>query len=157
MCDREEVLMRTIAMALLAGTLSLGGAGGARADEDEAGHHHQSVTMAELPAAVQKTLNREAKGGKIEELRKETHKNGKVIYEAEIGALPADRVLDHLCRRILCVRALHLEPVTRHENELRKSWAYRCRRLLCPRGHEYAKHVLVTPELGRLCRECQRT
>jgi uncharacterized membrane protein YkoI len=76
--------MRTIAMALLAGTLSLGGSGGARADEDEAGHHHQSVTMAELPAAVQKTLNREAKGGKIEELRKETRKDGKVIYEAEI-------------------------------------------------------------------------
>ena len=55
--------MRTIAMALLAGTLSLGGVAGARADEDEAGHEHQSVTMAELPAAVQKTLYREAKGG----------------------------------------------------------------------------------------------
>lgn len=79
------------------------------------------------------------------------------VYEDEIGPVPQDKVLDHLCRRVLCVRALHLEPVTRHENELRKSWAYRCKRLLCPRGHEYSKHVLVTPEMGRLCRECQRT
>ena len=40
--------------------------------------------MAELPDAVQSTLKREAKGGKIEELRKETRKDGSVIYEAEI-------------------------------------------------------------------------
>jgi uncharacterized membrane protein YkoI len=40
--------------------------------------------MADLPAAAQTTLKHEAKGGKIEELRKETRKDGKVIYEAEI-------------------------------------------------------------------------
>jgi hypothetical protein len=54
------------------------------AGEDEGGHEHQSVTLAELPAPAQKTLKREAKGGKIEELRKETHKDGTVAYEAEI-------------------------------------------------------------------------
>lgn len=79
-----------------------------------------------------------------------------VVYEAEVGAVPDELVLDHLCRRVVCVRPLHLEPVTRHENELRKSWAYRCKRTLCPRGHEYAKTALVTPEMGRLCRECER-
>lgn len=77
------------------------------------------------------------------------------IYEAEVGAVPPDHVLDHLCRRILCVRALHLEPVTRHENELRKSWAYRCKRQRCARGHDLST-ALVTPEMGRLCRECER-
>jgi hypothetical protein len=69
--------------ALLAGMLSLGGVGRALADEDEAGHKHESVTMADLPAAAQKTLKREAKGAKIEELRKETRKDGTVAYEAE--------------------------------------------------------------------------
>ncbi len=76
--------MKTLVMALLAGMLSLGGLGRAMADEDEGGHEHQSVTMADLPAAAQKTLKREAKGGNIEELRKETRKNGTVVYEAEI-------------------------------------------------------------------------
>jgi uncharacterized membrane protein YkoI len=40
--------------------------------------------MEELPAAVQATFKKEAKGGQIEELRKETRKNGSVIYEGEI-------------------------------------------------------------------------
>jgi hypothetical protein len=75
-------------------------------------------------------------------------------YEAEVGNVPVDHVLDHLCRRIVCVRPLHLEPVTRHENELRKSWPYRCKRTHCARGHELAT-ALVTPEGGRLCRKCE--
>jgi len=58
--------------------------GRALADENESGHEHQSVSMAELPAPVQSTFKREAKGGKIEELRKETRKDGSVVYEAEI-------------------------------------------------------------------------
>ena len=76
--------MRRTIVAVMAGALGLGGVGRAVADEDEGSHQHQSVTMAELPAAAQKTLKREAKGGKIEELRKETHKDGTVAYEAEI-------------------------------------------------------------------------
>ena len=76
--------MRKMAVALLAGTLGLGGAGRAMADEDEGRHEHQSVSMADLPAAAQKTLKKEAKGGKVEELRKETRKDGTVAYEAEI-------------------------------------------------------------------------
>ena len=76
--------MRTLTVGLLAGALALGSAGRAVADEDEGGHAHQSVTMAEVPAAAQKALKREAKGGKIEELRKETRKDGTVAYEAEV-------------------------------------------------------------------------
>ena len=76
--------MRRTTIALLAGTLALGGAGRAMANDNESGHEHQSVTMADVPAAAQKTLKREAKGGKIEELRKETRKDGTVAYEAEI-------------------------------------------------------------------------
>jgi hypothetical protein len=77
-----------------------------------------------------------------------------VIYENEVGAVPVGKVLDHLCRRITCVRPLHLEPVTQHENMLRRGLAYRVRRTHCAKGHSLAT-ALVTPELGRLCRECQ--
>lgn len=77
----------------------------------------------------------------------------KTIYEETNGVVPVGLVLDHLCRRVLCVRASHLEPVTRHENELRKSWAYRCKRVLCANGHPL-DDAMVTPEMGRLCRTC---
>ena len=76
--------MHKLATLLLAGALAAGLSGRTLADENESGHQHQPVTMAELPAPVQTTLKREAKGGKIEELRKETKKDGTVIYEAEI-------------------------------------------------------------------------
>jgi len=70
---------------------------------------------------------------------------------------PAARglVLDHLCRRRSCVEPTHLEPVSQAENELRKRWPYRARRLRCPAGHSLAT-ALVTPEGGRLCRTCVR-
>jgi uncharacterized membrane protein YkoI len=76
--------MHKLTTLLLAGTLGLGIGSRAIADENESEHEHQSVTMAELPGPARTTLEREAKGGKIEELRKETKKDGTVIYEAEI-------------------------------------------------------------------------
>src|SRR3954447_15951173 len=81
---RKEGQMRKLATLLLAGTLGVGFGARALADENESGHEHQSVTMADLPAPVQATFKRESKGGKIEELRKETRKDGTVIYEGEI-------------------------------------------------------------------------
>ena len=54
---------------LLAGALSAGGLGRALAAENEAGHNRTPVTMNEVPAAAQKALKHEAKGGKLEELR----------------------------------------------------------------------------------------
>jgi uncharacterized membrane protein YkoI len=76
--------MRRLSTLLLAGVLGLGVGGRALADENESGHEHQSVKMEELPAAVQTTFKHEAKGGQIEELRKETRKDGAVVYEGEI-------------------------------------------------------------------------
>lgn len=76
--------MRKFATFLLTGVLGTGSGVLAHAHEKEGKHEHQPVTMADLPAAVQATLKREAKDGKIEELRKETRKDGTVIYEAEI-------------------------------------------------------------------------
>jgi hypothetical protein len=79
--------MRKLAMSLLVGTLSLGGISGARADEKVKGQpetKHESVTLAELPPAARAALEREAQGGKIEELHRQTSKDRKVSYEAEI-------------------------------------------------------------------------
>ena len=76
--------MHKLATLFLAGALGLGLGGRASADENESGHEHQTVKMEELPTAVQTTFKHEAKGGKIEELRKETRKDGAVVYEGEI-------------------------------------------------------------------------
>lgn len=62
--------------------------------------------------------------------------------------------IDHLCRRRNCRALHHLEPVTKSENEKRKSWPYRVRRKTCPRGHSM-EGALVTEEMGRLCRTCE--
>lgn len=69
------------------------------------------------------------------------------------GPVPAGLELDHLCRRRACSAVYHLEPITRSEQEKRKSWRYRARIATCPAGHEM-RDALVTPEGGRLCRQC---
>jgi len=79
----------------------------------------------------------------------------KVIYEATIGPVADGLVLDHLCRVRICVRPLHLEPITQRENLLRRDWRWRCKRTKCVRGHDMA-HAIVTPTMGRLCRVCAR-
>ena len=76
------------------------------------------------------------------------------VWEKRYGAVPANRELDHLCRRRWCVR--HLEPVTRNENELRKSWARRVKRERCAAGHPLFENGIRTPEGGIVCRKCNR-
>lgn len=80
----------------------------------------------------------------------------RVVYEAEVGSIEAGLVLDHLCRRPLCVAPHHLEPVTPHENEMRKSWRYRAKRATCPKGHDMKLNAVVTEQGGRVCRQCNR-
>ena len=53
-------------------------------DKEEAGEQHQSITMDQLPDAVRSALQKEAKGKKIEGIKKETEKNGQTRYEAEV-------------------------------------------------------------------------
>jgi HNH endonuclease len=79
-----------------------------------------------------------------------------VVYEQEFGPVPQGMALDHRCRRRDCVNPRHLEPVTKSENERRKSWGARLRRPLCKAGHEASTNAMVTPEGGRLCRRCDR-
>lgn len=81
------------------------------------------------------------------------------VYRILVGDPPADRVLDHWCRRRNCVRPEHLEPVTHAENDRRRVWRYRARMTTCPRGHSLALNILTPSEGrnrggGRLCRTC---
>lgn len=78
-----------------------------------------------------------------------------LAWEAVNGSVPTDHVLDHLCRRPLCIRPLHLEAVTKSENERRKTFGYVMRRTHCAKGHDLST-AMITPEMGRLCRTCER-
>ena len=78
------------------------------------------------------------------------------FYRALVGPVPAGLVLDHVCRRRECVRPAHLEPVKGSENDLRRSWRYRCKRTHCKNGHSLATCITLTENGGaKLCRACQ--
>ena len=53
------------------------------ATDDDDDEKEERVKLADCPKPVQKTLKRESKGGKIEEIVREKE-DGKIIYEAEI-------------------------------------------------------------------------
>ena len=78
-----------------------------------------------------------------------------VAWTAVNGPVPAGMFVDHGCRRRACKQVLHLEAVTRQENELRKQWAYRCRIKRCPMGlHGMEDAIVVLDTMGRVCRAC---
>lgn len=76
------------------------------------------------------------------------------VYGVEVGPIPQDHALDHLCRRRLCVNPAHLEPVKQSVNERRKSWRHRSQQKRCRAGHDLYKHGRLTPEGGKVCRLC---
>ena len=80
-----------------------------------------------------------------------------VMYQRERGPVPEGHELDHLCQRRNCVAWWHLEPVPPSQNGLRKAWSYRSKIKSCPQGHSLALHAVITPERGRVCRQCNRT
>jgi uncharacterized membrane protein YkoI len=66
-------MRRTIGSLLLAAGLALAGCKG----------HEVKTSMAEVPAPVRATLEKESKGGKVTEVEKET-KSGKTVYSADV-------------------------------------------------------------------------
>jgi hypothetical protein len=74
----------------MVGSLALGGlATSATANQagekDEARHAHRKLSLSEVPDPVRATFEREASGGPVQGLRRET-KKGKTVYEGEIVA-----------------------------------------------------------------------
>lgn len=80
-----------------------------------------------------------------------------VAYELEVGPVPEGLMLDHTCRRTLCVRPSHLEPVTNRENLLRGRTlaAANAAKRRCPKGHRYDERNTYRDASGRRhCRRC---
>ncbi len=69
--------------------------------------------------------------------------------------IPPRVEIDHVCRRPLCVRPAHLDPVTREENQRRKHVLRRVP-ARCPIGHMLTAPESrgQTPEGGVYCRNC---
>jgi hypothetical protein len=80
----------------------------------------------------------------------------KLVWEDANGPVPEGMEIDHVCRRRKCVRLEHLELVTRSENEKRKHWRHRTRRVLCAKGHDLYLNGRITPEGGKVCMACVR-
>ena len=74
--------MKKLAIGLMG--LWLGTAGLGRAFANEAKERGTPISESDLPAAVKTTFDKEAKGGQLEELRKESRKNGEVVYYGEV-------------------------------------------------------------------------
>jgi|SRR5215469_6665696 len=86
--------------------------------------------------------------------RKSSGKQAHVlVWDWEYGPLPKGLERDHLCRQHACVRLLHIEAVTRRENQLRGNTicARNAAKTHCKEGHPYdRKHK----NGGRICSIC---
>lgn len=79
-------------------------------------------------------------------------------YEAFIGPIPDDLVIDHLCRNRACVNPLHLEPTTSGDN-CRRSPEFWGNKELCDYGHPldgWTKRSTNASGWGRYCKTCHR-
>lgn len=77
----------------------------------------------------------------------------RAAYTLVNGPIPDGLTLDHLCRVRRCVAPLHLEPVTRAENQRRAGAA----KTHCINGHLYdVANTYIRPDtLRRGCRKCR--
>lgn len=79
----------------------------------------------------------------------------RVVWTILVGPIADGLELDHLCVTPMCVRPLHLEPVTHAENQRRIALRQTaCRRV----GHDWtiARNVRTRPNGRRYCAECDR-
>lgn len=80
-------------------------------------------------------------------------------YQLVKGEIPSGAVLDHLCRKRMCVNPDHLEAVSQRTNILRGigPTAFNARTTHCKRGHELTPDNLRYTSRGyRNCLTCTR-
>lgn len=86
----------------------------------------------------------------------------RVAWRLYRGPIPDGLVIDHVCRKTLCVNPDHLQPVTFKDNALRgeSPLAANAAKTHCAHGHELAGDNLVIRNRpsgpSRDCRECNR-
>jgi hypothetical protein len=78
-------------------------------------------------------------------------------YEDLRGDIPAGLVLDHLCRRKMCVNPWHLEPVSPKENVDRGIVGALHLRPSCRFGHPFTEENTQNYGSSRKCRTCAVT
>lgn len=105
------------------------------------------------------------KGYGIVLFAKKQRKAHRVMYEQLVGAIPADKEPDHLCRNRRCWNPRHIEIVTHRVNSLRSDAvpARNARKEECDHGHPFdvnntrymkRKHRNGTTSIMRVCRAC---
>lgn len=89
------------------------------------------------------------------------HANGKSqrahrwAWELVNGKIPADKVIDHLCRNRACVALDHLRVVTQQENIMAGLHNIdNCSH--CNNGHLFEGNIMVRKNGKRECAECNR-
>jgi len=80
--EKGEPTMKRLAIGLMGAFLGTAGLGHAFANE--AKERGTPIEESNLPTAVKSTFDKEAKGGQVEELRRDMRKNGKVVYTGEV-------------------------------------------------------------------------
>lgn len=81
----------------------------------------------------------------------------RVMYELEVGPIPAGLQLDHLCRVRACCNPTHLEPVTQAEN-VRRGHGFaglNASKAECPSGHAYTPENTYRRPSAPTTRECR--
>jgi hypothetical protein len=77
----------------------------------------------------------------------------RLMYEREVGPIPAGHELHHRCNVPACVRLSHLQLVTFAEHR-RITWAAKP---FCPQGHPFDDvNTIVRPDGSRTCLTCRR-
>lgn len=77
----------------------------------------------------------------------------------EMGELPRDLVVDHICRNRACCNPKHLRVITSRENVLIGVGpsAVNARKTHCRKGHEFTdENTLRIRGSSRACKACQR-
>lgn len=80
------------------------------------------------------------------------------VYEAEVGLIPPDMTIDHLCLNRACVRPDHLEVVTNVEN-VRRGISFsseNAARTHCVNGHPFSPENTRRRKGRRECLACVR-
>jgi hypothetical protein len=90
-------------------------------------------------------------------VRGATQLTHRVSYELLAGPIPDGLQIDHLCRNKPCCNPVHLEPVTAHENNMRRPGV---RKSHCKHGHPMTEENTLVKRRGGVtmwnCRECER-
>ena len=76
-------------------------------------------------------------------------------WELVNGKIPADKVIDHLCRNRACVALDHLRVVTQQEN-IMAGLHNIDNRSHCNNGHLFEGNIMIRKNGKRECAECNR-